>query len=232
MVGYLRFNPADNCALPRSTRKEIKPLDSEDISKFLKAIQGSPFEPVFLVTLFTGMRRGEVLGLTWDCVDLERGHILINKQLQNIPGKPGEYHLVPTKNSKGRMLTVAPSVVEVLRRHRAKQSEVRLRAGRLWEDSGLVFTDDLGHHLAPSTMYHHYKKIVASIGLPTARFHDLRHSYAVAAIRAGDDIKTVQGNLGHYTASFTLDVYGHVTEEMKQASADCMEQFIKGVSGL
>ena len=232
VVSYLRFNPTDNCALPRSIRKEIKPLDSEDISKFLKVIQGSPFEPVFLVTLFTGMRRGEVLGLTWDCVDLERGHILVNKQLQNIPGKPGEYHLVPTKNSKGRMLTVAPSVVEVLRRHRAKQSEVRLRAGRLWEDSGLVFTDDLGHHLAPSTMYHHYKKIVASIGLPAARFHDLRHSYAVAAIRAGDDIKTVQGNLGHYTASFTLDVYGHVTEEMKQASADRMEQFIKGVSNL
>ena len=173
-----------------------------------------------------------MLGLTWDCVDLERGHILVNKQLQNIPGKPGEYHLVPTKNSKGRMLTVAPSVVEVLRRHRAKQSEARLRAGRWWEDSGLIFTDDLGRHLAPSTMYHHYKKIVASIGLPSARFHDLRHSYAVAAIRAGDDIKTVQGNLGHYTASFTLDVYGHVTEEMKQASADRMEQFIKGVSNL
>lgn len=137
------------------------------------------------------MRKGEVLGLTWDCVDLERGHILINKQLQNIPSKPGEYHLVPTKNSKGRMITAAPSVVEVLKRHRTKQSEARLRVGRLWEDSGLVFTDDLGHHLAPSTMYHHYKKIVASIGLPSARFHDLRHSYAVAAIRTGDDIKTV-----------------------------------------
>ena len=191
VVGYLRFNPADNCALPRSTRKEIKPLDSEDISHFLKAIQGNPFEDVFLVTLFTGMRKGEVLGLTWDCVDLERGHILINKQLQNIPSKPGEYHLVPTKNSKGRMITAAPSVVEVLKRHRTKQSEARLRVGRLWEDSGLVFTDDLGHHLAPSTMYHHYKKIVASIGLPSARFRDLRHSYAVAAIRTGDDIKTV-----------------------------------------
>ena len=131
VVGYLRFNPADNCALPRSTRKEIKPLDSEDISHFLKAIQGSPFEAVFLATLFTGMRKGEVLGLTWDCVDLERGHILINKQLQNIPGQPGEYHLVPTKNSKGRMITVAPSVVEVLKRHRAKQSEARLRVGRM-----------------------------------------------------------------------------------------------------
>lgn len=65
-----------------------------------------------------------------------------------------------------------------------------------------------------------------------ARLHDLRHSFAVASLRAGDDLKTVQENLGHATASFTLDVYGHVTEEMKQASADRMEQYIKGVSNL
>lgn len=63
-----------------------------------------------------------------------------------------------------------------------------------------------------------------------ARFHDLRHSYAVAAIRAGDDIKTVQGNLGHATAAFTLDVYGHVTDQMKRESDDCMERFIRTVS--
>lgn len=82
------------------------------------------------------------------------------------------------------------------------------------------------------TLYHNYKRLVTSIGLPDARLHDLRHSYAVAALRAGDDIKTVQGNLGHHTASFTLDVYGHVTDEMKKDSADRMERFIKGVSEL
>ena len=72
----------------------------------------------------------------------------------------------------------------------------------------------------------HYKKVVSAIGRPDARFHDLRHSYAVAAIRSGDDIKTVQGNLGHATASFTLDVYGHVTEKMKEASAARMQNYI------
>ena len=69
-------------------------------------------------------------------------------------------------------------------------------------------------------------------GVKKIRLHDLRHSYAVASLRAGDDIKTVQGNLGHHTASFTLDVYGHVTEEMKQASAARMDSFIKSVSSL
>ena len=78
--------------------------------------------------------------------------------------------------------------------------------------------------------YKSFKKIVTGMGCPDTRFHDLRHSYAVASIRSGDDIKTVQENLGHATASFTLDVYGHVTEQMKQASADRMERFIKAVN--
>lgn len=86
-------------------------------------------------------------------------------------------------------------------------------------------------NVSPNSIYNQYKRIVASIGLPQARFHDLRHSYAVAAIQSGDDIKTVQGNLGHATASFTLDVYGHVTDQMKQNSAARMEKFIEKVSG-
>ena len=231
-VGYIRFNPADSCELPRAERKEIKPLDDAAISAFLQAIKGHRFEAIYLTMLFTGLRRGEACGLTWDCVDLERGTILVNKQLQNVPGQPGEFRLVPTKNSKSRTITAAPFVVKLLRRHKTQQTEARLKAGPLWEDSGFVFCNEIGERISPSTVYHNYKRVVASIGLPEARLHDLRHSYAVAVLRAGDDIKTVQGNLGHHAAAFTLDVYGHVTEEMKQASADRMEQFIKGVSNL
>lgn len=231
-VGYIRFNPADACELPRMEHREIKPLDDAAISAFLQAIRGHRFEAVYLAMLFTGMRRGEVCGLTWDCVDLERGTILINKQLQNVSGKPGEFVLVSTKNSKGRTITAAPSVVEVLKKHRTQQRLDQLRAGPMWQETGFVFCNEIGARLSPNTVYHNYKRIVASIGLPDARLHDLRHSYAVAALRAGDDIKTVQGNLGHHAASFTLDVYGHVTEEMKKASAERMEQFIKGVSNL
>jgi len=92
-----------------------------------------------------------------------------------------------------------------------------------------VFTNEIGQHLASPTVYNNFKRIVREIGLPKARFHDLRHSYAVAAIRSGDDIKTVQGNLGRVTGSFTLDVYGLVSEQMKKTSAERMERFIKGI---
>ena len=230
---YIPINPADGdfCKLPKIQKQEIKPLDEVQIADFLKAIHGDRFEELFLVTLFTGLRQGEVLGLTWDCVDFDNGTLLVNKQMQ-LHQEQGikAYQLVPTKNSKSRTITAAPSVMSLLRRRRAIQAQQHLEAGPLWQDSDLVFTDELGLHLTKSSVYRSFKKIVAAIGRPDARFHDLRHSYAVAAIRSGDDIKTVQGNLGHATAAFTLDVYGHVTDQMKQASAARMEAFIKSVS--
>lgn len=115
---------------------------------------------------------------------------------------------------------------------RHKQLEARVRAGEVWNEGSLpdlVFTNTIGGHLAHGTVYNQYKKIVAQVGIPSARFHDLRHSYAVAALRSGDDVKTVQENLGHHTAAFTLDQYGHVTGIMKRDSAARMEAYIQGL---
>lgn len=229
-LGYLRTNPATACKLPRVERAEIKPLDSEAIEKFLEAARGHPYESVYVVTLFTGMREGEVLGLTWDCVDFDKGTITINKQLQKERRGTGAYHLVSPKNGKGRRITPAKTVLDILLAQRQKQSDWKRFVGDAWEDSDFVFTDQMGHHLSAQTVYLHFKKLAAKAGYPDARFHDLRHSYAVAALQSGDDIKTVQENLGHHTAAFTLDVYGHVTEQMKQASADRMERYIQRVS--
>lgn len=231
-VGYLKFNPADACTLPRVERKELKPLDEDATARFIEAVKGNRYETVFLVTLFTGMREGEVLGLTWDCVDFDRGTVTINKQLQKTTGGGSVYILSPTKNGRGRVIAPAPFVMGLLREQQRRQAEWRLKAGRAWEGGGLVFTNEAGGHLSHHTVYHNFKLVVASIGMPEIRFHDLRHSFAVASIRSGDDIKTVQGNLGHATAAFTLDVYGHVTEQMKQASAQRMEGYIKRVLDL
>lgn len=228
--GYIKNNPADSTVLPRVSRRELKPLDENQISTFLKAIQDHEYGDLFTVTLFTGMREGEALGLLWDCVDLENGMLTVDKQLQLIRGSKGQYQMVPTKNSKARTITLAPSVVKVLRGVRRKQLENKMLYGSAWEDSDFVFTNELGHHLFASTVYKSFKRVMAEIGSPETRFHDLRHSYAVVSIRSGDDIKTVQDNLGHATAAFTLDVYGHVTQKMKQESANRMEQFIQAVN--
>ena len=227
-VGYIRTNPSDSCTLPRVEKKELKPFDDVEIGRFLQAIQGTRLEPLLAITLFTGLREGEVLGLKWDCVDFNRGTITVNKQLQ-YDRKSETYQLITPKNGKGRIIVPAPFVMDLLRRQQQTQANDKAFIRSAWVDSGFVFTNELGEHLRPWTLYRAFKRAATEIGRPDARFHDLRHSYAVAAIRSGDDIKTVQGNLGHATAAFTLDVYGHVTDQMKQASAQRMQQYINSI---
>jgi integrase len=231
-IGYIKFNPSNACKLPRVVKKDLAPLDEDQSKAFLHAIQGHRHETLYTVALFTGMREGELLGLLWDCVDFKAGTITIKRQLKREQKKGGQYYLTTPKNDKPRTITPAPWVIQQLRAHWTAQVEKRLQLGACWRDQGLVFPNDTGGFLSYRTVYDCFKRIVASIGRPDARFHDLRHSYAVAAIRSGDDIKTVQGNLGHATAAFTLDVYGHVTEQMKQDSANRMEGYIKGVLNL
>ena len=231
--GYIRFNPTNSCILPRVEKKELQPLDEAETKLFLDAVKGHRFELLFTFTLFSGLREGEALGLTWDRVDFMRGTILISKQLQKEKKKGGEFRLVSLKNDKPRRITPAPWVMQLLRDRKLQQYEHKEKAGAAWSNPmNLVFTNELGGNLIPQTVVRHFKEIVASIGRPEARFHDLRHSYAVASLRSGDDIKTVQGNLGHATAAFTLDVYGHVTNQMQEASAVRMEAYIKGILNL
>ena len=194
-VGYLRFNPTGACTLPRIERKEIVPLDDAQIAAFLMAIKGHRFEVLFTVDLFTGLREGEVLGLMWDCIDFKSGTVRIDKQLRREQKKGGKFYLAPPKNDKARTITPAPWVMALLKAHRARQNEARLWVGEVWNDSCLVFTDELGSHLSYRTVYDSFKKVVSQIGIPSARFHDLRHTYAVSSIRAGDDIRPFKATL-------------------------------------
>lgn len=225
-LGYLRNNPANPCRLPRVEKPIIHTLDDVSTKKFLKAIQGHRFENLFLVTLFTGLREGEALGLKWDCVDFAGSSLLVGRQLQRKRDGSSQYYLISPKNGKFRKVVLAPFVLDILHRQRAEQEIWKRIAGKSWMDTGLVFTDELGDNLTPETVYKNFKKIAIEIGCESLHFHSLRHSYAVAALHSGDDIKTVQENLGHYTAAFTLDVYGHFTDKMRQDSADRMQKYI------
>ena len=232
LVGEIKLNPTNRCILPKASKPKIEPLEDEDISRFLEAIKGHKFENVYYLTLFAGLRQGEVLGITWDCVDFENSTILINKQLKrNCHHKDSIYFLDSTKNGKERYITVAPSVMDMLLRQKTWQEQCAADAGTAWSNEwDLVFTNELGDHLRHPTVYNNYKRIVKDLGLENKRFHDLRHTFAVASLESGDDIKTLQENLGHATSSFTLDRYGHVNKTMKIRSAQNMQRFIDKVS--
>ena len=226
---YIYRNPADACKLPKVTKPEIKPLEPEEIARLLKEAEQDDYCNLFIVAMFTGMRQGELLGLAWECVDFQTGIITVKQQLQC---KDGNYFLETPKSGKNRTILPAPIVMDALRNQLERQQKEQEQAGKMWDNQfGLVFTDALGKYLVRRTVVKHFKKISQRAGISDdARFHDLRHSFAVSSLYAGDDIKTVQANLGHATAQFTLDVYGHVTQKMRQDSANRMQKFYEQLS--
>ena len=239
-VGYLRNNPASAVTLPKVVKKDIQPLTDEQVRDFLRVSATDEYEILLKVILFTGLRESEAIGMTWDCIDFKSGTMTICKQLQKRPLSDGGFTFAPLKNDKTRVIKPAASVMALLDRRWKEQAAQRLRAGEVWEGwqnaeerkTTLVFTTLTGTNLSPQTVYNHYKKLAAQIGAPDSRVHDLRHTFAVLSLQNGDSVKTVQGNLGHATAAFTLDVYGHVSEKMKEDSAARMEGYIKGIVNL
>lgn len=228
-VGYLRFNPSEACILPRVVRKELSSLGRRRYGRPAPCHSGTPdgnsVQGHALYRHAGWGGPGTQVGL---CQFSERH----DPHQQAAPAREEEGRRLcvrPLKNDKARMITPASAIMDLLKRHREAQRKQRALIGEAWVQSGLVFTNDLGQHLATHTVYTAFKRIVTAIGRPDVRFHDLRHSYAVAAIRSGDDIKTVRDNLGHATAAFTLDIYGHVTDQMTQESAARMESYTKDV---
>ena len=204
-------------------------MEPDEIAQFLKEAQNDDYCNLFIVAMFTGMRQGELLGLSWDCVDFQTGIITVKQQLQCTDG---HYFLETPKSGKNRTILPASIVMDALRNQQQRQQREQALAGGIWENKfNLVFTDATGKHLVRRTVVKHFKKITERAGISEdARFHDLRHSFAVTSLYAGDDIKTVQANLGHATAQFTLDIYGHVTQKMRQDSANRMQHFYEQLS--
>lgn len=226
-IGYIHINVCSAVTLPRVQKKEMKSITGENIKRFLEAIKDNPFEDMYYVTLFTGLREGEAIGLTWDCIDFEKKTVTVYRQLQKERKRGGQYQFVPLKNSKSRTFMIPDSIKSVLQQVKRKQAANQLKVGNAWKnEEGFVFTDCLGNHLSKSTVYNNFKRCAEAAGIPETRFHDLRHSYATLALQQKVDIKTVSANLGHATVAFTLDVYGHVSEQMQKDSADRMQAFL------
>lgn len=227
MCGYINTNPADRVILPKRSKTEINVLDSEQIPQFINAIKGHPFEFLYLVDLFTGMRQSELLGLQWGDIDFDTKTLTVKRQLQYLGNAHGGYQYATPKNNKPRLIVLPDKAVTALKHQRAKQAEMQLAAGKMWSNpDNLVFTTETGEHIKHDLIYRHLKRIFKEMGVPDLRFHDLRHCYAVISLQSGCDIKTVQENLGHYAAAFTLDTYSHVTETMRREGADKINRFM------
>ena len=230
-VRYIPLNPCDACEPPIVPRKEISPMTPEQVTMFLNEIKGTVNENMLIVDIFTGMRQAEIAGLTWDCIDFDKGTITIYRQYrkERSYGSKGVYKFSPLKNNKPRTITPAQTVMDTLKQVKLEQDAFSEEAGDKYSNpEGFVFTNHIGKPIPSPTIYGNFKRIARKIGCPEARYHDLRHTFATLSLQNGDDIKTVSSNLGHSTVAFTLDIYGHVSEQMKKDSAERMEKLIKG----
>lgn len=226
---YISVNPCNGCVLPRIPVKKLEAFDSSMLLPFMDAIKGHKYETLYLTALFTGRRESELLGLTWDCIDFDNQIITSYRQLLRPRKKGKPYRYDSHKNDK--IITTRPSnfVFDILKKQKEWQSQAKLIAGDLWDEGNfkdLVFTNDTGRHLIHNTVLDNLKQILSDLNMPINRFHDLRHSYAVFALQAGDNIKTLQENLSHATVAFTLEKYGHVTASIQKESASRMDAFI------
>ena len=170
------------------------------------------------------------LGLQWPDIDFEHKTLQVKRQLLYLGGGGKGYQYATPKSNKPRLIVLPDLALQALLQQKKQQTEMRLMVGAAWENSDdLVFTDELGRHLKHDVVYRNLKRIFQCMGVPDLRFHDLRHSYAVLSLQSGCDIKTMQENLGHYAAAFTLDTYGHVTEQMRRDGAEKINNFIESM---
>ncbi len=214
----MRLLMNDNIVLPKVPKSIIKPLSNEEVVAVLQYNKKSKYYLVMIAALFTGLRQSELIGLQWSDVNFISGTITISKQL--IRNKiTGQYEIAPPKNDEPRTLCPAGYLMEELYKaynavHERKRNDY-------------VFTDENGKHFSHNSVYRYFKKVAQkAFGRPEARFHDLRHTFAVLTIQAGDDVKTLQTNMGHSSAAFTLNVYGHCMTTMQKESSRRMDEFV------
>jgi integrase len=213
--GAMPQNTTELVIAPSIQRHEFDTFAPEQARSFLKAVRGDRLEALFVVAITTGMRQGELLGLRWQDVDLERRRLQLVRQL---------------KNRQSRRAVLLPELAATaLVDHRARQAAEREQQGVRWEEHGLVFTNTVGKPLTPNNLRQRsFYPLLDRAGLPRIRFHDLRHSCATLLLSEGVHPKIVSDLLGHSQIGITLDLYSHVTATMQAVAAEAMGRLLGG----
>jgi len=224
--GWLYRNVATLTDPPRVERFEIKPFTPNEARAFLEAARLDDLEALYKLALSTGLRQGELLGLKWKDVDLDKAELRVNHALQRYGGA---LHLVPPKTPRSRRSVPIPALaVEPLRQLRTRQRDARLLAGALWHETGLVYTTRWGTPIEPRNATRSFKRLLARAGLRPMRFHDLRHSCATLLLVQGVSPRVVMEILGHSQINVTMNTYSHVLPDLQRDAAARLDELLTG----
>ena len=206
-------NPCDAVRPPKAQPGKMRVYDLQQTIDMLEAIRGARLFPSVLLAVLCGLRRGEIAALRWCQVDLNAGSIVIVQSAEQT-GTTVRYK--EPKTGRGRTVALSPTMIEELRAHRLHQAQEQLRLGTRLTDKSFVCAQEDGRPLQPQTITHEWKRLVAKLGLPRIRLHDLRHSHATHMLSAGVHPKVASERLGHSKVGITLELYSHVLPGMQE----------------
>lgn len=222
----LPLNPAKGIERPKGKKRTVTPYTSSELKTLLGELEDHRLFAFFRVLAYTGARRGEVLALRWSDLEFENATLTISKNRTRI-GKT----VIEQESTKGgdgrRTVQLGAETLKLLKDHRKRQLQERIKAGSLWQDSNFIFTQENGLPLDPSTPYQLFKRIAKKLGLRSESLHSIRHLHATELLNAGVGIHEVKEQLGHSDISTTLRIYAHIRPEQKQELADRFEKAIE-----
>lgn len=212
----IRENVAKLVDKPRIKRKKLEVWDIEDIQTFLDYMYDKRHYICFHLALTTGMRQGEILGLTWSAIDFEKKLIHVTQTLSH-DGK--EINQGAKSQSGVRSISINDKDVEELQRHLARIQEEKETVEELYEDQGFVVCTRVGRPVFAYTVGWMFRETIKKLNLRPIRFHDLRHTHASILLKQGVHPKVVSERLGHSSITITLDTYSHLLPNMQEDAA-------------
>ena len=228
-MGIINRNPAGFVQAPKGPDKEMSVLSESQVSQFLVSLIGHRWEALFVLAIVTGARQMELLGLKWTDLDWAKRTIRIERQLLKPDGTGVRFTSPKTRLGK-RTLPLGGKTIEILRTHYQLQQAEHRAAGDAWKEHGLMFTTGNGTPIHPRNLLRDYKILLRDAGLPSIRFHDLRHTAASLMLNANIAPIVVSRRLGHAKASITLDVYGHLIPTVQPEVADIIDEIVMPVA--
>ena len=216
----ISHNPASHVELPSREQAAEAVWTVEDVHRFLTAKADDRLAALYRIAVIAGLRRGELVGLRWVDIDVEAGAIRVAQQVVQLGTK---LHVGRPKTRSGqRLVAIDPATAGLLETHRKQQEREREAWGAGWHETGHVFTYQDGRVLQPDYVTQKFRRDALRAGLPSIRFHGLRHTSASLALAAGIPMKVVSDRLGHSTTTITADLYSHVLPVVARDAADAI----------
>jgi len=227
-AGILGANVAERAKAPRPNRSRSRTIECwepAELATFLRSVEGDRLEAAWRLAAMTGMRRGEVLGLRWRDVDLDRSRIAVRNAIVSVA-----YEVLESspKSHQARVIDLDPETAALLGHHRQVQSSERESLGADYEDRDLVICAEDGTPIHPQSFSQAFERAVARAGVRRIRLHDLRHTHATIAVKAGVPVKVISERLGHESPAFTLKQYAHVLPGMQAEAAELIAALVGG----